>query len=119
MGGIIDDLTKLLRNLENTQYDNQLNSFLQKYGNIIHQHKYKLLVEPMTDNLVASGIAVKNLVKPLFAIENITNESLKYEHYSSNKEVFINYLAKANTSKSIYSENIFIPICNYLLNLYK
>lgn len=114
-----DDLSKLLSNLENSQYDNQLDGFLQKYGNIIHSHKYKLLIEPLTDNIVSSKIAVENLVKPLFAIENLTSESLKYQHYSDNKNIFSEYLAKTKASENIYSKTIFHPICTYLASLYK
>src|SRR5690606_23576600 len=92
------DLNNLLRTLENGQYDNQLDNFLREYGNIIHSNKYKLLIEPMTDSLVSGKIAIENLLKPLFAIEKITNESLKYQHYSTNKKVFNEYIGKAKAS---------------------
>jgi hypothetical protein len=114
-----NDLYRLLNNLENGQYDNQLDSFLRDYGSIIHNRKFKLLIEPMIDSLLSSRIAVENLLKPLFALEKITNESLKYQHYTINKDLFGEYLEKANNSKSIYHKTFFISICTYILNLFK
>lgn len=114
-----NSLTNLLRKLENEQYDNQLNSLLRDYGNIYHNVSFKLLIKPMTDGLLSDRLALENLLKPIFALEKITNESLKYQHYTANKKAFTDYLEKAKSSKSIYTKTIFIPICSYLQNLFK
>ena len=114
-----NSLSNLLSKLENEQYDNQLNSVLRDYGNIYHSVSFKLLIKPMTDSLLSNRLALENLLKPLFALEKITNESLKYQHYSLNKKVFTDYLAKAKSSKFIYTKTIFIPICSYLQSLFK
>jgi ribosomal protein S4 len=114
-----NDFAKLLSNLENSQFDNQLDGFLRTYGNIIHTNKFRLLIEPMTDNLISSRIAIENLLKPLFTLEKITNEGSKYQHYTINKEIYSDFLEKAKGSESNYSKTIFIPICNYLLALFK
>ncbi len=114
-----NELTNLVKSLEYGQYDNKLPNFLRRYGDIIHSSQYKLLIEPLTDNLISSRLAIENLLKPLFALEKITSESLKYQHYSDNKSVFTDFMTQAKLSTSPYAKTILIPLSNYLLDLFK
>jgi len=114
-----NDLSDLLKNLKNGQYDNQLDNLFRNYGNIIHSNLYKLLIEPISDSLITNRIAIENLLKPLFALEKIVDESLKYQHYSSNKKVFTDFIEKVESSKFIYAKTFYAPFCNYLQDLFK
>lgn len=113
------ELSALVSNLENGEYDNRLDNFLRTYGIILHSNKFKLMVAPKIDNRVSSKITIENLLKPLFALEKIIDESSKYQHYTNHKEIYSDYLEKAKESKSDYTKKFFIPICDYLLELFK
>lgn len=116
---IEDSLKSELKLLKKGQYDSQLDSFLQNYNNILFSNVFKLIVEPITDPIVVSKVAIENLVKPLFAIDNISSENGKFQHYSKNKNTYPNYRNQAKESDSLYVNDIFIPLCDYLESLYK
>ncbi len=99
-------------------YDSQLPKFMQKYSKLIKSNEFEWFIEPLMDTGIYSRIAIENLVKPIIAIQNISNQTDKIQHYHINKNEYSNYRDKVQKNKSEYSGRIFLPLCKHLEILY-
>lgn len=112
-------LIEFLKEVNQGFYDNQLPKFMQKYSKLVKNKEFEWFIEPLMDSGISSRIAIENLVKPIIAIQEISNQTDKFQHYHRYKEEYFNYRHNLLKGNAEYSERFFLPLCEHLEVLYK